>query len=243
MTVQDVRYGLRTFKRNPFFFVTAILAATLGIGGASAVFSAVDRVLFRALPYTDSDRLVSVGMMAPLDTHEFVLPEWYFQLRRMSGPFTGVTAYQAGTITTDLTEDRPARLSALRVEANFLPLFGVRPHVGRTFSLEEDLTSFFVAQRTREIGVRMALGATHGRIMRMTLASAGVSTVAGLVIGTAGSFAVAQVIRSLLFQVQPRDPVAMGAAILVLGLVVLGAAAIPAHRATHVDPASSLREP
>jgi putative ABC transport system permease protein len=136
--LQDIRYAIRTLKRNPAFSITAILAAALGIGTTSAVFSAVDRILFRALPYADEDRLVSVGMMAPLDTSEFLFAQPYFDLRRDPGPFQEVTASQAGTITTDLTENNPMRLHAVRLEANFLQVFGIRPLVGRSFTLEED---------------------------------------------------------------------------------------------------------
>src|SRR5258706_15255604 len=64
---QDIRYALRGLRRNPAFALSAILALALGIGGATAVFSAVDRILFRALPYNEPDRLVSVGIMTPLD--------------------------------------------------------------------------------------------------------------------------------------------------------------------------------
>jgi predicted permease len=102
------------------------------------VFSAVDRILFRALPYADEDRLVSAGMMAPLDTNEFLFAEPYFDLRRHPGPFQEVTAFQAGTIDTDLTEGNPRLLHALRIEANFLQVFGIRPLAGRTFTREED---------------------------------------------------------------------------------------------------------
>ena len=137
-TLQDIRYALRELTRNPVFFLTAVLTGALGIGGASAVFSAVDRVLFRALPYANADQLVSVGMMTPLDANEFAFPDWYFYLRKSPGPLEGVTAYQAGSVATDLTEDNPVRLNALRVEANFLTLFGIRPLVGRSFTSEED---------------------------------------------------------------------------------------------------------
>jgi predicted permease len=138
-TLQDARYAIRGLVRNPVFSLTAILTAALGIGATSAVFSAVDRVLFRPLPYADEDRLVSAGMMAPLDTNEFLFAEPYFDLRRNPGPFEQVTAFQAGTIHTDLTDDKPVRLRALRVEANFLDVLGLRPLAGRAFSLEEDL--------------------------------------------------------------------------------------------------------
>ncbi len=140
--LQDVRYGFRGLIRNPAFSLTAILAAALGIGAATAVFSAVDRILFRALPYPHEERLVSVGMMAPLDSSEFLLAEPYFELRRSGGsagsPFEEVTAFQAGAIDVDLTENNPVRLRALRVEANFLPLFGMTPAAGRVFTRDED---------------------------------------------------------------------------------------------------------
>jgi putative ABC transport system permease protein len=135
---QDTRYALRGLRRNPAFSITAILAAAVGIGATSAVFSAVDRILFRALPYENEDRIVSVGMMAPLDTTEFFLPEQYFDLRRNPGPLEEVAAFQAGEIATDLTEGDPVRLAALRLEANFLDVFGIRPAAGRMFTREED---------------------------------------------------------------------------------------------------------
>ena len=136
--LRDARYAIRGLMRNPAFSLTAILAAALGIGATSAVFSAVDRILFRALPYAAEDRLVSAGMMAPLDTNEFLFAEPYFDLRRHPGPFQEVTAFQAGAIATDLTEANPMRLRALRIEANFLQVFGIRPLAGRAFTREED---------------------------------------------------------------------------------------------------------
>ena len=136
--LDDIRYALRVLRRNPVFSLTAILAAALGIGASSAVFSAVDRILFRALPYSGEDRLVSVGMLAPLDTNEFLFADPYIDLRRDPGPFAQVTAFQAGEIPTDLTEEHPVRLRALRIEANFLDLLGIRPLAGRAFTRDED---------------------------------------------------------------------------------------------------------
>src|ERR1022692_5316673 len=67
-TVQDLRYAFRGLRRNPGFTLTAVAAAAIAIGASTAVFSAVDRILFRPLPYRDDGRLVSAGIMAPLDT-------------------------------------------------------------------------------------------------------------------------------------------------------------------------------
>jgi hypothetical protein len=84
------------------------------------------------------DRLVSVGMMAPLDSNEFLFAEPYIDLRRNPGPFEKVTAFQAGAYACDLTERDPVRMRCLRVEANFFETLGVRLPFGRTFTAEED---------------------------------------------------------------------------------------------------------
>ncbi len=107
-TLQDLRYAMRGLRRNPGFTVTTVVAAAIAIGASTAVFSAIDRILFRPLPYRDEGRLVSTGMMAPLDANEFLLADAYFDLRRSPGPFEAVTSFQAGAIACDLTEAESA---------------------------------------------------------------------------------------------------------------------------------------
>ena len=136
-TFQDLRYALRGLRRSPGFTLTAVLAAAVAIGASTAIFSAVDRILFRPLPYRDEARLVSAGMMTPLDSNEFLLADAYFDLRRNPGPFAAVTSFQAGAIECDLTEQSPLRMRCLRLEANFLDTLGVRLAAGRNFSAEE----------------------------------------------------------------------------------------------------------
>ena len=101
--------------------------------------------------------------------------------------------------------------------------------------------SFLVAQRRREIGVRMALGATPGSIVALTLAFAARSTAAGLLIGAAGALVMTRWLRAQLFQVAPGDPRPIAAAALLLVLVALIAAAGPARRAARTDPMTTLR--
>jgi predicted permease len=137
-TISDLRFAARGLARYPGFALTAVLAAALGIGASTAVFSAVDRILFRALPYTNEERLVSVGLMAPLDTNEFLFASGYVDLRKNMGPFEQVTSFQAGGIPCDLTEHDPVRLDCMRIEGNFLSAFGMTPLVGRSFTPEED---------------------------------------------------------------------------------------------------------
>ena len=137
--LQDLRYALRGFARQPMFAVTAVFAAALGIGSTTAVFSVVDRILFRSLPYREDNRLVSLGMMAPLDTNEFLFAESYFDWRKHQTPFESVTSFAAAIGDCDLTESNPLRLSCADVEANFLPTLGISPILGRNFTKEEDV--------------------------------------------------------------------------------------------------------
>src|SRR5262249_52336434 len=71
--VQDARFTGRSWRRSPGFAIAAVLVLALGLGASTALFSALDRILFRSLPYPDAGRLVSVGLTAPLDSTEFLL--------------------------------------------------------------------------------------------------------------------------------------------------------------------------
>lgn len=135
--LQDVRYAFRGLKRNPVFTVAVILTLMLGVGSTTAVFSVVDRILFRSLPYRQGDRLVSVGLVAPIEPQEFMLGGSYYEWRDHQKPFVSLTS-ETGVMPCDLTEERPARLSCASVEASFLPTLGVAPIVGRNFTPEED---------------------------------------------------------------------------------------------------------
>jgi predicted permease len=101
--------------------------------------------------------------------------------------------------------------------------------------------AYSVAQRTREIGVRMALGADSGQVRRMILRQVGVMVLIGAAIGIAGAVALGRGARSLLFELSGTDPVVMVVSVIVLTLVALGAGYIPALRASKVDPMQALR--
>ncbi len=135
---QDLRYGARGFRRNPVFTVTVVVTLMLGIGATTAVFSVVDRILFRALPYAHADRLVSLGLVQSLEKQEFMLGGFYYDWRANQKPFEAMTAENAVTGECDLTEGSPAQLSCPRVEASFLPTLGISPVLGRNFLPEED---------------------------------------------------------------------------------------------------------
>jgi predicted permease len=125
------------FRRNPVFTVTIVLTLMLGIGTTAAVFSVVDRILFRNLPYGHADRLVSVGLMAPVEPEEFMLGGSYYEWQDHQRPFEALTS-ETGANPCDLSEERPMRLSCVGVEANFLPTLGVSPVLGRNFAEEEN---------------------------------------------------------------------------------------------------------
>jgi hypothetical protein len=103
------------------------------------------------------------------------------------------------------------------------------------------LVSFLVAQREREFGVRLTLGATRAQILQMILGDALRWTAGGLAFGFAGAAVVAQSLRSLLFHVSPADPAAYFAAAAALASLSLLAAVLPARRAANLDPANTLR--
>ena len=135
--MRDVRYAVRGFRRNPVFAITAILTLALGIGATTAVFSVVDRILFRPLPYAHDDRLVSVGLTAPIIPQEFMLGGSYYQWQDNQTAFTALTS-ESGVNECDLTERNPQRLSCANVEQNFLTTLGISPILGRNFLPEED---------------------------------------------------------------------------------------------------------
>jgi len=101
--------------------------------------------------------------------------------------------------------------------------------------------AYIVSQRTREIGVRIALGATRGAVIRMVLANAGALVVAGLAIGGVAAWFLSAAAKTFLFQLDARDPRAFAGAMVCLALSALVATALPARRAATVDPNTALR--
>jgi putative ABC transport system permease protein len=162
-----------------------------------------------------------------------VLPAMRSQLRQLD---KDVAVYSVKT----MTEQIEAALSPDRMTAVLLGIFGAAALLLATVGLY-GVMSYSVAQRTHEIGVRMALGAQALDVLRMVVRNGMTLSLIGLAIGLAAAFAFTRVMSTLLFEVTPTD--AMTYAIVSVGLlfVALLACYIPARRATKVDPLVALR--
>ena len=135
----DVRYGLRALRKNPGLTAVALLTLALGIGANTAIFSVVNAVLLRPLPFTEPDRLVSFWGSAPeMGLAVVNYPDaLYVYFRTRSRTLEGVAAYTGfGSTLTGAGE--PERLNGVGVTADFFRLLGRMPQQGRTFLPEEE---------------------------------------------------------------------------------------------------------
>jgi predicted permease len=135
---RDGRYALRQLRKSPGFTVTAILTLAVGIGGMTAVFSVVEAVLLRPLPFKNSSQLVSLHEWIREDPHEFnVTAPDILIFQRESKAFSGEGGYiSAGYDVTGA--GAPFHVAAERVSASVFPVLGIDPLLGRTFTPEED---------------------------------------------------------------------------------------------------------
>ena len=133
---QDVRQAFRGMRKNSGFTAVVLVTLALGIGASTAVFSVVDPLLFRRLPYPKDNQLVSVGYLGPVDNNEFNVVSSYFDWQ--GGPFKSLTAMRPGVGCDVMIGDAPRRIFCYAVAANFLRTFGVSPALGRDFNLEDD---------------------------------------------------------------------------------------------------------
>jgi putative ABC transport system permease protein len=138
------------------------------------------------------------------------------------------------------SEIRLDSLAPRRLTASLLTLFGLLALLIAATGIGGVL-AFSVSQRTREIGVRVALGAQRGEVLSLVLRQGGTMVVLGLVLGTIGALWLSRFMQSLVYNIEARDPLTLGAACLTLAAVGVIASLGPARRATSVDPVIALR--
>ncbi|HKH49302.1 MAG TPA: ABC transporter permease [Thermoanaerobaculia bacterium] len=135
--IRDIGQSIRRLLRRPGLTATAVVTLTLAIGANAAIFSLLDTVALRPLPYRDADQLVKIGAAVPGqdDLQEVSWPKLQ-ALIEQSRETSGVSAYYQSTF--GLTErDRPEELSGVRVSGGFFDVWGVEPVLGRTFTADE----------------------------------------------------------------------------------------------------------
>ena len=137
MLVQDLRYGLRMLRRTPGFTAAAVLTLALGIGANTAIFTVVDAVLLRPLPFADPDRLVTVGDRGadgtPMNVGFMTVMDWKVRSRSFEH-----LALMRSWLPTLVVNGEAERLPAVRVSWNYFDMMGVRPALGRTFTADDD---------------------------------------------------------------------------------------------------------
>jgi putative ABC transport system permease protein len=140
--LQDLKYGLRLLRKSPGFTAVAVLTLALGIGASTGVFSIVNAVLLKPLPYPHAEQIVIPWRQAPptinLGYSEY--PWGLTEFRRMqadSKTFQDLGAFRSDFFVLSATGD-PVRLDGMRVSAGFFPALGVQPVLGRAFTNEED---------------------------------------------------------------------------------------------------------
>jgi predicted permease len=135
---QDAGYAMRMLRRSPVFAITVIVTLALGIGANTAIFSVIDALFFKPLPYPHADRVFALALATdkPQPMHYWPASK-YRALARERGPFELTAAYARHPLTIE-TGSEPQRVEAEAVTHSYFALFGAQPALGRTFTADED---------------------------------------------------------------------------------------------------------
>src|SRR5574341_1195272 len=135
---QDLRYGARMLFKQPGFTLIAVVTLALGIGATTALFSLFNAVLFRALPYPDSDRLVRIFKTLPQSQAWPHPVADHLDYKAQNTVFEGMAAFNQASFDLAEPGQPPESVSGMIVSADFFPVLGVQPLLGRVFTVEED---------------------------------------------------------------------------------------------------------
>src|ERR1044072_9578521 len=133
---KDIRYGIRSLLKRPGFTSIAVLSLALGIGACTAIFSVVDGVLLRSLPYPEADRLVELREVSVRNGRMAFADANFRDLRARSRTLAGVAEYSGG-LETITGGNEPTRANPFRVSADFFCVIGAQPVICRTFAAGE----------------------------------------------------------------------------------------------------------
>ena len=132
----DLKYAARSLSQRPTFLIVVLATLALGIGAATAIFSVVEAVLLRPLPFADPDRLIAANEMDGGDRMSFAWPN-YVDVRERSTSYERIACHQANAFNV-LSDGRPRRVPGRLVCADFFDTLGVRMQAGRSFTVDED---------------------------------------------------------------------------------------------------------
>jgi hypothetical protein len=134
--LRNVRYAVRTLARAPGFTATVVLTLALGIGANSAVFSALDAVLLRPLPFPDADRLMRLSQAQEMTAETNIAPIRLEDWNRLNSTFEAITGYYVED-ASETSGDLPERVRRAFVAPRFLEVWGIAPALGRGFAPNE----------------------------------------------------------------------------------------------------------
>jgi predicted permease len=179
--LQDVRYGLRMLVKKPTFTIVAVLTLALGVGANTAIFSIVNAVLLRSLPFPDPDRLVRIYFNNPgvgLRGVRFSVPE-FDDLRTQTDVFEDVSVIVLGP--TNLTGTKqPEHLEMMEVSPNYFSMLGATPELGRLFGHQDFALGFAPVVVISDALWRRSYGADPGVLGRSLLLDNDLYTIVGV---------------------------------------------------------------
>jgi putative ABC transport system permease protein len=177
---QDIRYGFRMLLKNTSFTLVAVLTLALGIGATTAIFTVVNAVLLRPLPYPEAERLVYVGQEFRSGIAGSGEPKYLFW-REQSQSFEGLACYSGVGAGGNLAGGNEAEyVRGLRVSANFFSVLGVSPALGRAFTPEEDAPGVVQVAMLSDGLWRQRFGANPGLLGQTVLLNDRPLTVVGI---------------------------------------------------------------